>query len=199
MLIMSELTTTALKEIYNNPDLVEAISESCACGAPRALSLGLDTLVCTDGGCPFRAAARLHYIATKYGLSSLASLSDFEYICQERYYRSWVDFFTDEWEDSEFEELHKRMVKAVNTDIDVPTIAVLSGFDSICSDQVYNLCGDFQSVSDLASIIESDGVIFISERLGLTASHLVPVSVRLYNQLAACLTDMLAFEEAFMD
>jgi hypothetical protein len=90
------------------------------------------------------------------------------------------------------------MVKAVTTDLDVPTLAVLSGFDALCSDQVYNLCGDFQTVSDLASIVESDGFVFISERLGLTASHLIPVAVRIYNQLAACLTDMLAFEEAFM-
>lgn len=195
---MGELTTKALKEIYNNPELVEAVFEPCACGAPRAVALGLDTQVCTDAGCPFRVAARLHSIAKQYGLERLASLSDFEYICQERYYRSWVDFFTDDWADSEFEELHKRMVKAVTTDLDVPTLAVLSGFDALCSDQVYNLCGDFQTVLDLASIVESDGFVFISERLGLTASHLIPVAVRIYNQLAACLTDMLAFEEAFM-
>ena len=194
---MAELSTKALSEIYDNPELADAVSEPCACGAPRVLSLGLNSVVCTERGCPFRAAARLFAIAEKYQLTNLITLSDFEYLCQERYYRSWIDFFTDEWEETDFEEAYTKLVQAIKADIDVPTVVMMAGFDCLSSDQIYNLCGDFQSVTDLANVMEQDGFVFISERLGLTAAHLIPVAVHLYNSLASSIPDMLEAEELF--
>lgn len=194
---MAELSTKALRELYDNPELVDAVVEPCACGAPRTLALGLNTLVCTDIGCPFRVAARLYAIAERYQMTHLVKLLDLEYLCQERYYRSWLDFFTDELGDTEFEEFQTKLLQAIKSEVDVPTIMMMSGFDVLTGDQIYNLCGDFQSVSDLASVLDSDGFIFIAERLGLTAAHLVPAAVHIYNRLAAGISEMLEAEEVF--
>lgn len=194
---MAELSIKALSELLSNPELVEVIAEPCACGATRVLSLGLSAVVCTDKYCPFRVAARLFAIAEKYHLDNAITLSDFEYLSQDRYYRTWLDFFTDVWEDTEFEETHKKLVAAIKADLDVTTLAVLSGFDCLSLDQLYNLCGDFQSVSDLASVLDNDGLVFIAERLGLTAAHLLPVAIHLYNSLVASVPEMLEAEDIF--
>lgn len=195
---LAELSTKAISELLDNPELADILVEPCACGSTRALSLGLNALMCTDRCCPFRIASRLYAIVEKYQAVHLFSLSDLEFICQDRYYRTWVDFFTDDWEDTQYVEAHSTLVQLIKSDVDVPIIAMMSGFDCLSSDQVYNMLGDFQSVSDLADVLDSDGMLFISERLGLTAAHLIPVAIHIYNVLGVAMTDMLEAETQFM-
>jgi len=194
---LAKLSIKAISELLGNPELADLVTEPCACGAPRVLSLGLNTVSCADKGCPCTVAARLHAIAEKYQMADMITLSEFEYLCQERYYRSWIDFFTDDWVGTDYEELYNELVDAIKAELDVPAIVMLSGFDCLATDQIYNLCGDFQTVSDLASVIDTDGFVFIAERLGLTASHLVPVVVHIYNNLATRLPEMLEAEDIF--
>ena len=194
---MAELSTKALRELIESPEVVDAVNEPCACGSQRVVSLGVDTMVCADKSCCFRVAAKLYAIVEKYGITDDITLRDLEYLCQDRFYRNWLDFFTDEWEDGEFEDIHSKLVAAIKSDMDVPYLALLAGFDVLSQDQLYNLCGDFQTATDLANALDSGGVLVVSERLGLNESHLLPAAVHIFNRLSGVLGDMLEAEEVF--
>lgn len=191
------LSLNALKELLGSEELADTLSEPCACGAPRVLSLGLDSFICSDKGCTYRAAARLYAIAVKHNLTEEVSLQDLEYLCQDRYYRSWLDFFTDEWEDSEWEDIFDKLVFALKSELDVTSLLVLSGLDILTVDQLYLVCGDFQTVSEFASVFDTEGLTIVSERLGVTESHLLPAVIHIFNRISKCLSEALEAEETF--
>ena len=191
------LSTAALRELLDNDELVEAVAEPCACGAPRVLSLGVDSVICSDKNCPFRVASRIFAIVSKYGCSRDITLGELEHICQERFYRTWLDFFADDWEESEFEDVHRRLVDALKADYDIPLMLSFSGFDAISLDQLYNLCGGFINAAAFSQTLDTDGVMMVTERLGLNEAHLLPAAIHIFNEITACLSDIFEADELF--
>lgn len=193
---MTELSTKALAELLDSPELISAVSEPCACGSPRVLAPGLDSFICPSSDCPFRVAARLYAIAERYGMERELPLSDLEFACQSRACRSWLDFFAEEWGD-DFEKDRSKLIEALKDHLDVTTLAILCGFDVISAGKVYSLCGGFRTTSDFVDLLDTRGLHFVAETLGLTEVHLLPAAVHIFNKLSACLGEMVEAEEVF--
>lgn len=187
-----------LKEIYDSPELINALAEECPCGSPRILSEGLHTVVCSNSTCFSSIAARLAAIAERYEMSDALPLSDLEFLCKTRGYRSWLDFFSDdELDDSGFEDEQEKLFEAVKSDLDVSQIAILSGFTTISEEQVHVLLDSFETVTDFADTLDRLGVLLITDELDLRAAHLLPIAVHIFNRLSSLLGDMLETEEIF--
>jgi hypothetical protein len=193
-----QISPTALGELLDSAELTEAVSEMCACGSARELSLGIDGFVCADARCPFRIAARIHGIAKRFSADDLIPLADLERICQESGYLTWLDFWADEWEDgSDIEDAREQLTGAIKREFDTTLAAVLSGFDVISRELLYSLCGDFETVSDLADAVDAEGVALVAERLQLTEAHLLPAAIHIFNRLTACIGEMLDVDDVF--
>jgi hypothetical protein len=197
----SSLSFAALTELLDSLELAEALSEPCECGAPRVLSLGLDSIVCSDSRCSYRIATRLYNLYERFVSDGALSLTFLVKLCQNRSYLSWLDFFTDEWDGDDgaaiFDVAREQIMDTVKDEFDVALAAALSGFDAISNESLYALCGDSETVSDFADAIDREGIEFVAERLGLTEAHLLPAAIHIFNRLAACLGEMLEIEEIF--
>jgi hypothetical protein len=73
----------------------------------------------------------------------------------------------------------------------------LTGFDILSTDQLYVLCGDFQSATDFVTALDTKGLLMVSERLELTESHLLPAAIHIFNELTSRLGEILETEEIF--
>lgn len=192
---MKEISDRSLEEILESKDVVEALGDRCACGAPRVMSISLDKVVCSDPKCYIRRAALLHKVLLDIDTSINISKEDLEDVYDYYIFDTPLEVFKEDWLDEEEDEdsdMYRVYVELqeIKEDLELSDLLVLSGLVEIDTAQVYKLVSDVQTISELSDKLEEKNIEYVMEGLEMRESFEMPVAISVYNSLLRAIRDL---------